>query len=106
MADLFWSLLVFGTLVALAALALEQARWLVGASRRLPWLVALIACGALFHLAGIANSHFCFFQITAHSQWPYSEVRFWPTLPLPLRQARCSTTRVALTRPGLSAAPL
>ena len=43
MLPLFWSLLVFGTLVALAALAAEQARWLVGASRRLPWLVALIA---------------------------------------------------------------
>lgn len=43
MVALFWSLLVFGTLAALAALAAEQARWLVGASRRLPWLLALIA---------------------------------------------------------------
>jgi len=43
MPALLWSLLVFGTFAALAAWTAEQARWLVGASRRLPWLVALIA---------------------------------------------------------------
>ena len=46
MIALLWSLLVFGTLVALAAWAAEQARWLLGASRRLPWLLALIATAA------------------------------------------------------------
>ncbi|MBA4071709.1 MAG: hypothetical protein C0497_07730 [Gemmatimonas sp.] len=46
MLALVWSLLVFGVLAALAAWATEQARWLLGASRRLPWLVALIATAA------------------------------------------------------------
>lgn len=46
MIALLWSLLVFGTLAAIAAWSAEQARWLVGASRRLPWLVALIATAA------------------------------------------------------------
>lgn len=46
MIPLLWSLLVFGTLAALAAWAAEHARWLLGATRRLPWLVALIATAA------------------------------------------------------------
>lgn len=46
MIALLWSLLVFGALAALAAWAAEQARWLLGASRRLPWLVALLATAA------------------------------------------------------------
>ncbi len=46
MLTLIWSLLVFGALAALAAWATEQARWLLGASRRLPWLVALITTAA------------------------------------------------------------
>lgn len=46
MLALLWSLLVFGTLAALAAWAAEQARWLLGATRRLPWLVALMATAA------------------------------------------------------------
>lgn len=46
MLALIWSLLVFGVLAALAAWATEQARWLLGASRRLPWLVALMVTTA------------------------------------------------------------
>ena len=46
MITLLWSLLVFGTLAAAAAWSAEHARWLVGASRRLPWLVALTATAA------------------------------------------------------------
>ncbi len=46
MIALIWSLLFFGVLAALAAWATEQARWLLGASRRLPWLIALIATAA------------------------------------------------------------
>lgn len=46
MLALVWSLLVFGMLAALAAWAAERARWLLGASRRLPWLVALILTAA------------------------------------------------------------
>ena len=38
-----WSLSVFGTLASVAAWAAEQSRWLLGRSRRLPWLLAIAA---------------------------------------------------------------
>ena len=43
MIALIWSLLVFGTLASVAAWAAEQSRWLLGRSRRSPWLLAIVA---------------------------------------------------------------